>query len=251
MANWKTSEAGILVNSENGLVTITIDRPECQNGINWEAFKALSEAYEHIAADPDIRLLVITGTGDYFYTGGRVNASDPKDAELYSKYLAANTAAKMKVHIPVIAAINGDCIKGGMRYVTESDICIAKSTARFSLPELRMGGVPVVVMAAMMDVPKKLMFKLMYSADYVSAQEIYENGLLTEVASEEDFEKTVRKYVDMILEKPANLTQMTRDLWYSMIDMPDAKSRLEYASTVFTSGKAIKEMSKVKQEYKL
>lgn len=251
MANWKTSEAGIFANAENGVVTITIDRPECQNGINWEAFKALSEVYERIAADPDIRLLVITGTGEYFYTGGRVNASDPEDAALYSKYLAANTAAKMKVNIPVIAAINGDCIKGGMRYVTESDICIAKKSARFALPELRMGGVPIVVMAAMMEVPKKLMFKMMYSADYIGAQELYDNGLLTEVVSDENFDATVRKYVDMILRKPANLTQMTRDLWYNMIDMPDAKTRLEYASSVFTSGKAIQEMSKVKQEYQL
>lgn len=251
MADWKSNDAGIRVSVENAVATITIDRPEWKNGLNWEGFKALGEAYERIAVDSEIRLLVITGTGDYFYTGGRVNASDPEDAGRYAKYLAANTKAKMKIKIPVIAAVNGDCIKGGMRYVTESDICIAKDSARFALPELRMGGVPVVVMAAMMDVPKKLMFKMMYSADYVSAQEIFDNGLLTEVVSEEEFLPTVKKYVDMFMEKPAHLAQMTRDLWYTMIDMPDERTRLEYASEAFSDGKVIKEMSKVKQEYKL
>lgn len=251
MADWKSSDAGILVNVENAVATITIDRPEWQNGLNWEGFKALGEAYEKIASDTDIRLLVITGTGNYFYTGGRVDASDPEDAARYAKYLAANTASKMKLNIPVVAAINGDCVKGGMRYVTESDICIAKASARFALPELRMGGIPVVVMAAMMDVPKKLMFKLMYSADYVSAQEIYDNGLLTEVTSEEDFLPTVKKYVNMLTDKPENLVRMTRELWYAMIDMPDEKTRLEYASRAFTKGNIISEMSKVKQEYKL
>ena len=251
MANWKTSDAGIIVTAKDGVATIRIDRPEWNNGLNWEGFKALGEAYEHIAADPDIRLLVVTGSGNYFYTGGRVNASDPEESKLYAKYLAANTEAKMKVNIPVIAAINGDCIKGGMRYVTESDIAVAKRTARFGLPELRMGGVPVVVMAAMMDVPKKLMFKAMYSADYFSADEAYANGLLTEVTEEEDFEATVQKYVDMVLEKPANLVQVTRDLWYKMIDMPDEKTRLEYAKNAFTDGSILTEMAKVKQEYKL
>ena len=251
MSEWSTSDAGILVESRNSVATITIDRPEWKNGLNWEAFKALSEAYERIAEDPDLRLLVITGTGGYFYTGGRVNASDPEESKLYTKYLTANTEAKMKVRLPVIAAVNGDCIKGGMRYVTESDICIAKKTARFALPELRMGGVPVVVMAAMMEMPKKLMFKAVYSADYLSAEEIYRSGLLTEITSEEDFQPTVQKYIDMILSKPANLVQMTRDLWYSLNDLPDDASRLEYATKTFRSGNVIREMSKVKQEYKL
>ena len=251
MANWKTSDAGIIAESKDGLVTITIDRPEWKNGLNWEGFKALGDAYEKIAEDADARLIVITGTGDYFYTGGRVNASDPEESALYTKYLTRNSTEKAKIHLPMIAAINGDCIKGGMRYVTESDIAIAKKSARFGLPELRMGGVPAVVMATMMDVPKKLMFKAMYSADYFSAEEAFANGMLTEVVEDEAFDETVQKYIDVVMEKPANLVQMTRDMWYAMIDMPDDTTRLEYAKNAFTSGSVMKEMSKVKQEYKL
>ena len=147
MADWKMEKEGVTCEIKGPVAIFSVNRPWTKNGMDWKAKGAQAEAYERIASDPDVRVMVITAEGDYFITGGRVDASKPEEQQLYSEYINRVEMARRNIKVPIIAAVNGHCFKGGMGLVAQADLAVAKDTATFCFPEIRMGGVPMVVMA--------------------------------------------------------------------------------------------------------
>ena len=94
MGNWTFEKEGIFVSAEESVVTIRVNKPETKNGTDWRALYALSEAYEKIGKDDELRVIVLRGTGEYFYTGGRVNPNDPEDSKMYAKAISESGKAK-------------------------------------------------------------------------------------------------------------------------------------------------------------
>ena len=239
---------GIICTIEGPVAILRVDRPDTKNGLDWRAKIAQAEAYEHLLEDPDIRVLVLTGTGDYFFTGGRVDATSAEDREAYAASIARGEAAREKLRIPTIAAINGHCYKGGMGILVDADMAIAKRTAKFSFPEVRMGGVPMKVMARCMSLPKKLALEAYYSSEEMDAETMYRAGLLNAVTDEEDFWPTVEKYIHKVIDYPRSLIQMTRDAYYAMADIYDRKERLAFAQQMLEND-VLPQMAHEKQEY--
>lgn len=248
MADWQLVKDGIAAEVKGPVATVRIDRPEFKNGLDWRAMAALCEVYEYIAGDPDARVLVVTGTGDHFYTGGRVDAASDEDRELYAQYIARSGAARDLVKLPMIAAINGDCLKGGMSWLLESDLAVAKRTVKFGYPEVRMGGVPMLVMAASMELPKKLALEAYYSSETFDAETAYRLGFLNAVTGEEDFWPTVEKYIRIVVDNPRELIQMTHDAYYAMAEIPNTSERIAFAQKMLEE-KVLPQMTREKQEY--
>ncbi len=248
MADWYMKKDGIEVKIQGAVVTITIDLPETKNGLNWRAMEALAEAYDRIAADRDARVIVQTGTGKYFYTGGRVDANDPEDRARYAASIAHMSSQSKKLKLPVIAAINGDCLKGGMGWLVGADMAIAKRTAQFGFPELRMGGVPMLVMAQCMCLPKKFALEAYYSSENFDAETMYRFGLLNAITDEDDFWPTVEKYIHIIIDNPQVLIQMTHDAYFAMEELATTAERTSFAQKMLEE-KVLPQMANEKQEY--
>lgn len=243
------SEAnGLIVKVEGPVMWMISDRPHLKNGGDWRSTEESAKAWERAANDPDIRVIVLTGKGEYFNTGGRVNADDPEERRKYAEAIAKSLEIKKKVNLPIIAAVNGHCLKGGMGILDEADLAVAVDTAMFGYPEVRMGGVPMVVMAQNMGLPKKLLLQACYSSQYFDAQTALRIGLVNEVVDKEHFEETVNKYIHMIIDNPRMLIQMTHEAYFEMAKLATTEERVAFAQKMLAE-RVLPQMANEKQEY--
>jgi enoyl-CoA hydratase/carnithine racemase len=129
-----------------GIATITMNRPERHNALDVEHYAALSAAWTEVRDNSAIRCAIITGAGEKSFTSGADLKSfigrpqDPQDLWLTQKGQLLNRG--LEVWKPVIAAVNGLCLGGGMTLLLATDIRIAAAHATFGVPEVTRGVIP-------------------------------------------------------------------------------------------------------------
>lgn len=245
-----TVQKPIIMTIDGAVMKLQINRPQEQNGLNWEALELLADAYQRAIDDKTLRVIVITGNHEYFHTGGRVNVSNAGEQKKYSAGIERMQRLQDELTIPMIAAVSGDCLKGGMGLLADADIAVARRGVHFGFPEVRMGGVPMMVMASTISIPKKRALEAYYSSEYFDADEAFRMGLVNCVASDEEFWDTVQHYIDMIVSKPRELIEMTRAAYYRMIEMPGKKERKNYAMDILENH-VLTTMASGKTEYNI
>jgi 2-oxoglutaroyl-CoA hydrolase len=125
-----------------GVATLTIDRPQKLNAITLEMRQTIVEAMERLAADQEVRAIVVTGSGDRAFSAG---GDIPQFAE-YPPHqlteLAYTVGAPERCPQPVIAAIDGMCFGGGLEFALSCDFRIATTRSEFRFPEITLGALP-------------------------------------------------------------------------------------------------------------
>jgi enoyl-CoA hydratase len=177
--------------TEGHVTTITINRPETRNALDMAHFQALAQAWARFRDDPEARVAVITGVDDVFFTGADLKKFIPElTGELPRPAGWDETDAihavlhDFPLFKPVIAAVNGICLGGGMVLLGCTDIRLASADARFAVMEpkrgLFAGGGPTVRFPRQM--PWAHAMELLLAADMVSAERAMAMGLLNAVA---------------------------------------------------------------------
>jgi E-phenylitaconyl-CoA hydratase len=127
----------------DGVAVITINRPEKLNAMDAEHYQGLSEAWRRVRDDTDVRVAIITGAGDRsFTTGADIKsfvAAPPGLEEMWLTQKDQLLNRGLEVWKPVIAAVNGYCLGGGMTLLLGTDIRLAAPQATFSLAEVKRG----------------------------------------------------------------------------------------------------------------
>jgi enoyl-CoA hydratase/carnithine racemase len=145
------TEAAILTERRSHTGWITLNRPHAMNALNTEIFTGLIDALALAAADPDVRVAVIVGAGGRAFSAGadlkeiaHFDADDvDPDAELGQGMGGTQAFAALRVFPkPLIAAIDGYCLAGGMEIATLCDVRVATEQSTFGLPEARLGLMP-------------------------------------------------------------------------------------------------------------
>jgi enoyl-CoA hydratase/carnithine racemase len=136
-----------LLEIQDGIAVVTLNRPEALNSINKALRMELLDLWPKLDEDPKVKVIVITGAGDKaFCTGADLKERSTRSTEemVHDRhYLTArSTSALANVSKPVIAAIKGYCMAGGFEMVLQCDISIASDNAIFSLPEVTHGFFP-------------------------------------------------------------------------------------------------------------
>lgn len=234
---------------ENGVMTITIDNPEMKNGLNWVGIEQLADCYEVMRDNKEIRVAVITGNEEYFYTGGRVDATVPGEQEKYANAIARVDALMAQNKTPMIAAVSGHCLKAGMGMIANCDFAVACEGVEFGFPEVRMGGVPMMVMVDTIDcMPRKRALEAYLTSWNFSAEDAYGMGLINRVVPKEAFRETVNQFVRVFLDTPPALIEMTRRAYDTMKAMPDKKERTEFAMNMLRT-EVLTTMAQIKTDY--
>jgi methylglutaconyl-CoA hydratase len=136
---------------EDGIITIWLNRPQVHNAFNDAMLTELTDILEAVDESGDIRVVIFTGEGKSFSAGADLNwmkkmVNYTYEENIKDSALIAEVFYKIyNLNKPVIAAINGATIGGGMGFVGASDIVIASDKARFSLSEVRIGMVPACI----------------------------------------------------------------------------------------------------------
>lgn len=186
------------LSEEDGLSTLTIHRPKRRNALHGPLWSGLREVALAIAAEAP-RALIITGHGEHFCAGMDLNPDNPLVMRLLSEIgvdkeerliqlieeLKSTFEAIQKISCPVIAAIEGACVGGGLELALACDIRIASETAFFSLPETRFGMVPdlggTVRLAQTIGTAQAA--EIILSAKTIDANEALQLGLINRVVS--------------------------------------------------------------------
>jgi len=184
------SEVTLLVEIEEGIATLTFNRPEAKNALNGEMRVELLEAVQRIRADRDVRAVVLRGAGNDFCSGGDVRGMSVTSAEAGRNRiddLHGWVSTLIDLDRPVIAAVDGVCYGAGFSFALAADFVIASTRARFCMPFMRVGLVPdcgafytlprVVGLARAKD--------LVFTAREISAAQAKEMGAVLEVVEPE------------------------------------------------------------------
>ena len=138
----------ILFAKEDGIATITLNRPEVRNSLRYQMYVDLQNAARIIAADGEVRVVIITGSGEKAFCGGadikafyELKRSIVNVRELISN-AGLGTKRIKELEVPVIGAANGTALGGGLEILLACDFRIASETAVFGLPEVNLGIIP-------------------------------------------------------------------------------------------------------------
>jgi enoyl-CoA hydratase len=168
------AESAVTYESRDGVAIITLNRPEKRNAINNDMAVGLRNAWERLNTGED-RVGVITHAGEHF-TGGADIKGPPED------FPGCVPNVGVKLQKPLIAAVGGWVVGGGIVIVEMCDLCVAADDAKFMFPEAKVGFTGAVIAGLAARIPHKVAMELMLVGDVIGAQRMYEVGLVNKLA---------------------------------------------------------------------
>lgn len=219
-----------------GVAIITINRPERLNAMDLDAYKALSEAWEQVRDDPSIRSAIITGAGERSFSTGAdlksfiTNPSDLSEHWLTQKDLLINKG--LEVWKPVVAAVNGYCLGGGMTMLLATDIRIAVPSATFGLSEVKRGVLPANggTQRALAQLPHAIAMEMLLTGDPIDAPTAERWGLVNRIVEKEQLLDTALDYASRMAANAPLAVQATKELALRSRDM-DLATGLRFEQT--------------------
>ncbi len=202
MAEYKN----IIYKEDDGLATVTINRPEALNALNVDVFDELLDAFVSISKAKEIKAVILTGTGRAFVAGADIAYMKEKTASELRDW--AHKAQGVMEYIeniekPVIAAVNGFALGGGNELAMAADIRFASDKAKFGQPEVNLGIFPFFGGTQRLSrlVGEGTAKYLIFSAEMIDALEAYRIGLVQKVFAADDLIAESEKFARLIMSK--------------------------------------------------
>jgi enoyl-CoA hydratase len=223
-----------------GVTRITLNRPEKLNAMTTELVQGLHNALDDIEADPDCRVVVLTGAGRGFCAGldlggygetpGAHGSGRPQSTFATQKHIAALVPHLRRLPQPVIAAVNGPATGGGFALVLASDIRIAATPARFNAAFIRIGLsacdigtswlLPRLVGAARAH-------ELMLTGRLFDSAEAARIGLVTEVVEPDALLAAADAKADQIMANTPFGVYLTKEVMWSALEVPGMQAAID------------------------
>jgi len=195
----------VVTESDNGVQTITMNRPEKRNALCPLLIDELTQALKE-AAVCDCGVVILTGAGPAFCSGldmehlEAVTASTPDEHRRDAENLALVLRTLYDFPKPIIAAVNGPAIAGGMALATIPDFTLASPEAKFGYTEVRVGFVPAVVATFLIRQVGELRTReLLLSGRILKAHEALQLGLVTQIVEQSDLLASARALAQSLL----------------------------------------------------
>jgi len=187
----------LLTKIHDGIALVTLNRPQAMNSIDPELNELLLQTWEDISCNPEVRVLVLTGAGDRaFCTGADLKKTMPLAVSAASQLYGAGARplnfGSLQIDKPVIAAINGYALGGGLELALLADIRICSENAQFGLPEVRVGSIPGAggTQRLIRAVGQSDAMRMLLTGERIGAEEAHRIGLVSKVVPRTDLEDT-------------------------------------------------------------
>jgi len=192
----------ILYEKRDRIATVTINRPEAMNAFTPDMLQAMDAAFADFNKDPNLWVAILTATGEKSFCAGMdlkaaiplVNEGDEMG------YADHNKRPFSDVFKPIIAAVNGYCIAGGMEFLQGTDLRIAAEHATFGLGEVRWGIIPTGGSHIRLprQIPWAVAMELLLTGRPITAKRAYDIGLVNEVVAADQLMPTALKWAETI-----------------------------------------------------
>lgn len=212
----KTLETLLVDVADNGVVTVTMNRPAKKNAANGVMWDELRETWSEIALDPTVRCVVMTGAGDAFCSGADLSPGDgPERHQLQAMNMIHMTVqALYQIMVPVVAKVNGVAAGAGLNMALACDLIVAGDQARFSEIFARrglsvdFGGTWILPRLIGLHKAKELAF----FADVIDAAEAERFGIVNRVVPQDELDGFVADWADTLAAGPPLALSMTKRL---------------------------------------
>lgn len=224
----------IKISSEGGVHTLTVDRPKALNALNPTVFAEMATALEHLAGLSDARVLIITGGGEKaFVAGADIAAMTTMNSAQADSFARAGHAVCDRIEslpIPVIAAVNGFALGGGCELALACDIIYASETAKFGLPEVKLGLIPGF--GGTVRLARKIGYgaaaELVFSGEMIDAKRAHELRLAQAVVPAAELMGRVKGLAETISKRgPLAVRAAKRTIMTGMSTNPHTAANIE------------------------
>ncbi len=218
---------------ENGVCSVTMNRPEKRNALSAQLVNELIYALELAGEDDAVRVVVLTGAGNVFCAGGDLSQMQTGGAGGESPipwrggFVELNLAFQ-SICKPVIAKIRRYALGGGLGLVCAAQFAFAEEEATFGTPEIHRGLFPMMIMANIFRVvPRRKGMELILSGERISAGDAEEMGIITRAVPGESLDRYVQEFAETLVDRPPQIMKLGLEAFYGQSDM-DVKSALPY-----------------------
>lgn len=229
----------IIFKKEKGVATILLNRPERKNAFTLEMIQRWVQALEEYRTDPEVRVIVVTGTGDAFCSGVDLagQSEREKQAPVEHKNVLWQLIHRIPLTLedidkPVIAAINGVAVGAGLDMALMCDLRFAADTARLSEGYIKAGLVPgdggCYYLPRLVGVAKAL--ELFWTGDFIDAQEAWRIGMVNRVYPAAQLMEETYKFAERLAAGPSLIIQIIKRATYQS-SRADLRTALDLISS--------------------
>lgn len=227
----------IRYDKDGKIATITIDRPQAMNAMDRETSRELAAAFQDFDQDEQLLVAILTGAGDRAFSAGADlkkmygRAEDGDIREIWDHERQWRLGQRLQVWKPVIAAINGYCLAGGLELAMGCDIRMASETASFGCPEVRWGilhGYGALRLPK--TIPLSAAMELLLTGERISAQDAYRLGIVSRVVPPAELMPTARQLAERICANGPLAIRVTKELAWRGLEMSTEEALRLYAA---------------------
>jgi enoyl-CoA hydratase/carnithine racemase len=223
-----TDYPGIVLEGDGPVATLRLDRPHVLNAIDRRMRDEWIRLLRVVEADKSLRVLIITGTGRAFCTGGDVNEQDdymlPDAAEGFHGQYGYQEIVRLirDISIPVISAVNGVALGGGTAVALMSDMLVASEDAQFGVGQIVRGFSPDVgltyILPRLVGTSRALQMMMLY--DRIDAEEARQMGFVNWVVPADQVIPKALEVADRIIASPRPAVEWIKRVTYDGLDIP-------------------------------
>ena len=218
----------ILYEKRDHIAYVTLNRPEVMNALHPPAHRELNDAWADYMADDNLWVAILTGAGERAFSAG----SDLKYRVAEADERELREPSRQRGHIldrcwkPILAAVNGYAVGGGLELALRCDILLAAEHARFGLPEARRGLLADAGGAIKLPrrIPYHLAMSLILTGRFIDAREALRYGLVSEVVPLEGLMDAAERWAQEVLACAPLAVQAAKQAVLSTLDMPVAEA---------------------------
>ncbi len=229
----------LLTSLAGGVARVTLNRPQVRNALSRTLVQELASALAAFEAEPEARVIVLAGAGDRaFCAGADLKGVGDRGTTLQARESFSGLAKILEsitlMRTPVIAQVHGFALAGGCGLAAGCDLVIASDDAVFGLPEIKVGLLPLMVMAPILrSVGRKRGLLMILSGENVSAREALEMGLVSLVVPRADLERETMTLAQRLARWSPTAVGLAKEAAYTIQDMEYGKS-LRYLRELIT-----------------
>lgn len=177
----------LVLERADGVLAVTLNRPEAMNAIDPETLAELHQTFQEFAADPDLRVAILSGAGERaFCSGSDLKKTMPGSERFIQSFLTharPSFATVLDVGKPTICAINGIAVGGGLELALACDLRIAAEGVSFGMPEVRLASMPGAggTQRLLRALPQAIAMKLLLTGQRLSAADALRWGLISDL----------------------------------------------------------------------
>lgn len=229
-----TDDSILLRTQEQGIVTLTLNRPAQYNALSADMLDALQAAFDDIDGDESLRVVIIAANGKAFCPGHDLKEMRSNEDRAFHQALFDKCAQLMltitQLRQPVIARVHGIATAAGCQLVANCDLAVVAEEARFAVSGINVGlfcSTPAVPLSRNMG--RKQAMHMLLTGDFISAHTAQQYGLVNEVVPATELESATLALAQKIVAKSAHAIAIGKDMFYQQLPM-DLADAYAYAS---------------------